>query len=469
MGNQTELSPPNSSSSYTLRKVAEALCTQKLSVEELVREELENIESYSDYNAFVTTFDLDSEIIAKNVARARSRFERGSGKSSLGSELLGIPFTIKDNVFVAGYRTTVGCVAFKDFVPNVNGDVFDLFYSRGAIPLGKTNLHELALGPTCSASYFGPVRNAVNPTRVAGGSSGGSAVSVARAKYALATIGSDTGGSVRIPAALCGVCGLKPSFGTISSFGVFPLSVTLDTVGILARTMDDLEFVLTNLLPEKFGQAGSAGRRREKRKPRVGIPGKRYFDGADKSVLRAFWKVIDKIREEFEIVEGVSIPDEEKIPRVRRSIMLREGAWFYAEVLSNKEYREKIDPDVLTPLDAGAKMGVVEAMQAETFRQTFTARMSGLFEHVDFVATPTCLIEAPKLEDMLNKSEYARQRPLLIRNPEVWNLCGFPALTLPSNRLDGRSLPSGFQLAGKYNNDKAVLDAGVSIWKLIHS
>ena len=96
--------------------------------------------------------------------------------------------------------------------------------------------------------------------------------------------------------------------------------------------------------------------------------------------------------------------------------MLREGAWFYAEVLSNKEYREKIDPDVLTPLDAGAKMGVVEAMQAETFRQTFTARMSGLFEHVDFVATPTCLIEAPKLEDMLNKSEYARQRPLLIRN-----------------------------------------------------
>ncbi|HYB04056.1 MAG TPA: amidase family protein, partial [Nitrososphaerales archaeon] len=138
-------------------------------------------------------------------------------------------------------------------------------------------------------------------------------------------------------------------------------------------------------------------------------------------------------------------------------------------VLSNKEYREKMDPDVLTPLDAGGKMGVVEAMQAEAFRQAFTAKMFGLFEQVDFVATPTCLIEAPKLEDMMNRTEYARQRPLLIRNPEVWNLCGFPALTLPSNRLDGMSLPSGFQLSGKYDNDKAILDAGVSIWKLVHS
>ena len=439
-----------------------------MAVEEVVRDELAGIEDYSSFNAFVTTFDLDAEIISKNLAIAKSDFaKKRSGKNSSESRLLGIPFTVKDNVFVAGYRTTAGCVAFKDFVPNVNGDVFDLFYSQGAIPLGKTNLHELALGPTCSASYFGPVRNAVDFTRVAGGSSGGSAVSVAKAKYAIATIGSDTGGSVRIPAALCGVCGFKPTFGTISSSGVFPLSSTLDTVGVLARTMDDVEFILTALLPMKFGR-DSSRKREVKRKPRIGIPGRRYFDNADKSVLKAFWNAIYKIRAEFEIVEGISIPDEEKVPRVRRSIMLREGAWFYSEILSNKEYRAKMDPDVLTPLDAGGKMGAVEAMYAEAFRQEYTSKMFGIFENVDFVATPTCLIEAPKLEDMMDRSEYARQRPFLIRNPEVWNLCGFPALTLPSNKLDERAPPTGFQLAGKYGNDRELLDAGVSVWNLVH-
>jgi len=403
----------------------------------------------------------------------RSRKSHLGKKARSGREesaLLGIPFTVKDNVFVAGYRTTVACVAFKDFLPTVNGDIFDLFYSKGAVPLGKTNMHELALGPTNSASYFGPVRNPVDSTRITGGSSGGSAVSVARAKYAIATIGSDTGGSVRIPAALCGICGLKPTIGTFSTSGVFPLSATLDTVGILARTMDDLIFTLSNLAPEKFSPLEEAPRKpKEPKKQRIGIPGKRYFDQADKSILKAFWNVIESIRNDFEIVEAVKIPDEEKISRVRRSIMLREGAWFYSEVLANEKYREKMDPDVLAPLDAGGKMGMAEAMQAESFRQSFTSKMFRLFEDVDYVATPTCLIEAPRLEDMMDRQEYARQRPLLIRNPEVWNLCGFPALTIPSHRLDSHSLPAGFQLAGKFGNDCGLLDAGNRIWDLVHS
>lgn len=455
-------------SSYSLRRVAKELRTEKLSVEELIREEFSNIENYKELNAFVTTFDMDSGIVSKKLTLAKSRFASKSKEGPRQSDLTGIPFAVKDNVFVAGYRTTNGCVAFKDFVPGVNADIFDLFYSKGAIPFGKTNLHELALGPTCSASYFGPVRNPVDPTRVAGGSSGGSAVSVAKAKYAIAAIGSDTGGSVRIPAALCGVCGLKPTIGTISSFGVFPLSATLDTVGVLARTVDDLSFTLSSLMPQRF-TVKTAERRKARKKPRIGIPGKRYFDGGHKSVLKAFWSTIEKAREEFEIVESISIPDEVKLSRVRRSIMLREGAWFYAEVLGNPEYREKMNPDVLAALDAGGKLGMVEAMQAESFRLEYTSKMFAVFESVDYVATPTCLIEAPKLEDMMDRSEYARQRPLLLRNPEVWNLCGFPALTIPDNRLDGVSLPTGFQLAGRYGNDARVLEAGGKIWRLINS
>ena len=200
-------------------------------------------------------------------------------------------------------------------------------------------------------------------------------------------------------------------------------------------------------MPERFPLKTS--KKSRKRKAKIGIPGKRYFDGADRYVLKAFWNAIEKIRGEFQIIEGISIPDEERIARVRRSIMLREGAWFYSEVLGNEGYRKRMDPDVLTPLDAGLKMGMVEAMQAEAFRVAFTSKMFGVFNDVDYVAMPTCLIEPPKLEDMLDRSKYALARPLLIRNPEVWNLCGFPALSLPSNRLDGHCLPTGLQIDWK--------------------
>jgi aspartyl-tRNA(Asn)/glutamyl-tRNA(Gln) amidotransferase subunit A len=457
------LPSPESASLYSLERLSREIESGKLSVDEIVRDEISNIQSYSDLNAFVTTFDFDSQIISEAIKKADSYLK---GKVKNRPSLAGIPFAIKDNVFVSGYRATNGCVAFKDFIPKVNGDVFDLFYSKGAIPLGKTNLHELCLGPTCSASFFGPVRNPIDSTRVTGGSSGGSAVSVARAKYALSSIGSDTGGSVRIPAALCGICGFKPTINTISSFGVFPLSATLDTVGVLARTMEDLIFSFGGIMPERFQFKQS--KKSRKGKAKIGIPGKRYFDDADKSVLKSFWNAIEKIRGEFEIIEGISITDEDRIARARRSIMLREGAWFYSEVLGNEEYRKRMDADVLTPLDFGLKMGMVEAMQAESFRLAFTSKMFGVFNDVDYVAMPTCLIEPPKLEDMLDRSKYARARPLLIRNPEVWNLCGFPALSLPSNRLDGHTLPTGLQIAGKYGNDVGVLEIGRRIWQLIH-
>ena len=127
-----------------------------------------------------------------------------------------------------------------------------------------------------------------------------------------------------------------------------------------------------------------------------------------------------------------------------------------------------MDPDVLTPLDAGSKIGMVESMYAEAFRVSFTSKMFAVFNDVDYVATPTCLIEPPRLEDMLDRAKYAETRPLLIRNPEVWNLCGFPALSLPVHRLDGYSLPVGLQIAGKYGNDAGVLEAGREIWQLVH-
>ena len=461
------LNRTKSKGSQSIRQFAQDLVSGRIAETEIVREEIANIRGYNhDLNAFITIFEPDSKIVADAVKNAEIAIKTTRKSARLDRPLVGVPFTIKDNIFVSRYRTTDGCVAFKDFIPAVNADVFDSFMKGGAVPLGKTNLHELTLGPTCSASFFGAVRNPVDRTRVAGGSSGGSAVSVAKAKHAIATIGSDTGGSVRIPAALCGVCGFKQTINTISSFGVFPLSATLDTVGVLARTMEDLMTTFSGILPNRPFQARNSATRRRKKK--IGIPGKRYFDDADKQVSKNFWKTIELIEQEYEIVEGINIPDEEKVSRVRRSIMLREGAWFYSEIIGNEEYRKQMDSSVLAGFDAGARIGTLEGMQSELERMNFTSRMFAVFECVDFVAMPTCHLVAPRLEDMLDKEKYARARSLLIRNPEVWNLCGFPAVSLPSNRLDSDSLPTGIQLAGEFGHDIELLELGKRVWDMIH-
>jgi Asp-tRNA(Asn)/Glu-tRNA(Gln) amidotransferase A subunit family amidase len=237
-------------------------------------------------------------------------------------------------------------------------------------------------------------------------------------------------------------------------------------MGVLAKTMEDIAITFSSIVPNSMAQAKNSASKRGKKK--IGIPGKRYFDEADKQVSKNFWEAIEKIGQEYEIVEGINIPDEEKVSRVRRSIMLREGAWFYSEIIRNEDYRRQMDPSVLAGFDAGAKIGELEGMQSNIARMNFSSRMFGVFKEVDYVAMPTCHLVAPKLENMLDKEKYARARSLLIRNPEVWNLCGFPALSLPSNRLGGDSLPTGIQFAAEFGNDFELLDMGRRVWDMIH-
>jgi len=210
----------------------------EISSEEVTRGELTNISQYNPkLNAFITIFEGESE---PAIAAARAADRRIRRKGSRLATLTGIPFVIKDNFFFAGYPTTNACAAFARFVPQTTAALVDSLIDHGMVPLGKTNMHELALGATSSSSFFGPVRNPWDPVRVSGGSSGGTAVSVAVSKEPLLGLGSDTGGSVRVPAALCRVCGFKPSLGALSTEGVFPLGATLDHSGLITKTMPDL-------------------------------------------------------------------------------------------------------------------------------------------------------------------------------------------------------------------------------------
>jgi aspartyl-tRNA(Asn)/glutamyl-tRNA(Gln) amidotransferase subunit A len=211
-----------------------------LSPVEVVRALLERIEAADQIlNAFIT---VAGEEALREAARAEEEIFAGAYRGPLH----GVPVGLKDIFFTRGVRTTMGSAFFKDHVPDRDAAVVRRLREAGAIILGKTNTHEFAYGPTGDRSYFGPSRNPHDPARVTGGSSGGSGAAVA-AGLVYGSLGSDTGGSVRIPAALCGVAGMKPTFGRVSRSGVFPLSWTLDHVGPLTRTVEDNALLLSVL------------------------------------------------------------------------------------------------------------------------------------------------------------------------------------------------------------------------------
>jgi len=203
-----------------------------LKSEDLVRALVEVIERKRDLNAFIT-FDRERAIASAHKA------DTFAARKSFAGPLHGVPIVVKDNIHVAGLPNSAGTPALRDFVPTRNAPVAEKLIRAGAIVLGKTNMHELAFGITSNNAAFGPARNAYDPSRIAGGSSGGTANAIA-ARMAAAGLGTDTGGSVRIPAALNGIAGLRPTLGRYSQEGITPIAHTRDTAGPMAREVADL-------------------------------------------------------------------------------------------------------------------------------------------------------------------------------------------------------------------------------------
>jgi aspartyl-tRNA(Asn)/glutamyl-tRNA(Gln) amidotransferase subunit A len=326
----------------------------------------------------------------------------------------------------------------------------------GCIPLGKTNLHELALGGTAAASHFGPVRNPHDPERVAGGSSGGSAVSVALSKGAVLGFGTDTGGSIRVPASLCGIMGFKPTLGSLSLEGVFPLSATLDHAGLLTRTMPDMISAFERLT----GAPRKGAAPRKGRKIRVGVLTKHFFEETEEKVSRNFWKAMDRMEAsgDFSAVEVPADSSYERFTLARGAIQLKEAAWFYEELVNSKAVASKMNPDVVTLLRRGMRVGQVRYLVANLVRLESIRVFGRLLKGLDVLAMPTTRVVAPRLDDVLGK-EAGRLRRLLLQNTEVFNLSGFPALSIPSNP-GAAELPTGIQLACGLGEDALALRAG---------
>jgi aspartyl-tRNA(Asn)/glutamyl-tRNA(Gln) amidotransferase subunit A len=366
-----------------------------------------------------------------------------------------VPLAIKDNFFFGGFRTTAATYFYKDYVPSINAGLVDDALGLGCVPLGKTNLHELALGGTSAGSYFGPVRNPHDVERVAGGSSGGSAVAVAISKGPVLGFGTDTGGSIRVPAALCGIMGFKPTLGKLSLEGVFPLSATLDHAGLLTRTMPDMVRAFEQLTGAR-GPRKPAGRR----KIRVGVLTGHFLEETEERVLKNFWKGIERMEASGEFV-AVEVPTDasyERFTLARGAIQLKEAAWFYEELVSSEKVAAKMNPDVVTLLRRGMKVGQLRYLGANLMRLESIRVFGRLLKGLDVLAVPTTRVVAPRLDDVLGK-EAGRLRRLLLQNTEVFNLSGFPALSIPSNP-GASELPTSIQLASGLGEDAQVLRAG---------
>jgi aspartyl-tRNA(Asn)/glutamyl-tRNA(Gln) amidotransferase subunit A len=432
----------------TIRDLARRLRAREVSAVELVEESLRRIrQSQPRINAFIT---ITAELAIDEARRADEELARGFDRGPLH----GIPYALKDNFLTRGIRTTAGSTLLADFVPDRDSTVGERLREAGAVLVGKTGLHELAYGVTSNNPHFGAVRNPRDPERIPGGSSGGAAAAVAADLIPFA-IGTDTGGSVRIPAGFCGCVGLKPTIGRISRAGLIPLSDTLDHVGILAGTVDDAALVLNAIAGfdprdpassrspvDDYPTHGAPGRR-------LGVPANFFFDRLAAPVAQACERALKAAERSGARLVSIRVPDPAEINVVGRVIQLSEASAAMSPYLGR---RTEIGADVMSLLDQGRLIAATDYVNALRLRRIYQARWSELWKEVDLIFTPCLPIEAPRVGQTSVEREDVRMAATRLVRPI--NVLGLPAISLP---LESSGLPVAAQLIGPAFGEKALL------------
>ena len=417
----------------TIVSAAAALRAGRLTAVDLVERSLAAIANdHERTNAFIT---VDAES-ARDAARAADR-ERTQGIDR--GPLHGIPVSLKDLIDSAGVVTTAGSHVLHDRLATADAPVVARLRAAGAVVIGRTNLHEFALGTTSEDSAFGPVRHPIDPGRMAGGSSGGSAAAVA-AGMGLGSVGTDTGGSVRIPAAACGVVGLKPSVGDVPTDGVIPLSASLDHVGPLARTVQDAAWLFAAL----------AGR------PVLTLPARPlaklrltrltgYFDRPlDAAVRSAFEGALDRLSRAGAILSDVMF-DGTGIAESYTRIVLAEGADCHAPWLDSRA--DRYSTTVRARLLEGRKVLATDYLAAQAHRAALRRLVDAALTACDGLVLPALPVVAPPAgADRLDvDGEVVDIRGAMLKHTQAFNLTGHPAISIP---LPGAGLPVGLQIVG---------------------
>lgn len=433
----------------SISQLAHSIRLKQFSPLELTRAYLDRIEALNPkVNAFIT-LTADSAL-----AEAQAATEAVMHGDQLGA-LHGIPLALKDLFDVRGVPTTAGSPLMKNNVAQDDAFVTHQLRNAGAIFLGKLNMHEWALGVTNINPHFGAARNPWNSTYITGGSSGGSAAAIA-AGLCAGTLGSDTGGSIRIPASLCGVVGLKPTYGRISTRGVIPLSWSLDHVGPLGRCVDDVALLFSvidqyDAADPYCNPARETASRTTHPAPRIGVPNAYFFSDLHPDTERAYRAAIKTIGElGFPLIE-VDLPEFEDSEKASSKILLADAAAYHRDRIAQQA--DRIGEDVLTRLRWGTEVSGVEYALARRTQIDWRRKLDRLFETIEVLLVPATPIPATPIEDA---DPLALSKGNLTRFTRMFNLTGNPAVVVPCG-FTGDGLPIGLQLVGAQWREEVIL------------
>jgi len=411
---------------------------------------LARIEVYNPkVNAFIT--------VLREQAMAQAReleAEQRSGK--LRSPLHGIPIALKDNIDTAGVRTTAASAVFDDRIPSEDAEVTRRLKAAGAVLIGKTNLHEFAMGGTSATSYYGPVRNPWALDRNPGGSSGGSAAAVST-DLCYAALGTDTGGSIRTPSSYCSVVGLKPTYGLVSIRGIIPLTLSLDHCGPLTRTVEDAALVLNSLAGYDKLDIASVEHAREDyvaamKQPvsglRLGIPRAPFFDLLDADVAKA---VEDAIGVMVKMTKGAK---DVTLPSTRNIGLGGEVYAYHEELYAHGAGRYQIP--TRRALANGANLKAADYIKARWKLELLRRTIDDAFTDFDLVVLPTRRRTPRTIDASIKREESDKPRNPELENTGEFNVYGIPAISVPCG-FTASGLPIGLMIAGPRFSEGRVL------------
>ncbi len=462
---------------FNIKETSELFKAKKTTPVECTKAYLDRISEHNHkLNAFVKVL-ADSAL--KMAEESQKRFEAGSSKSLLD----GIPIAIKDNIAIEGIETTAGSKMLQGFVPPYEAEVITKLKEAGAVILGKTNLDEFAMGSSTETSVFGPTKNPADETRVPGGSSGGSAVAVASGMSPLA-LGSDTGGSIRQPASFCGIVGFKPTYGTVSRYGLFAMASSLDQIGSMASTVEDAE-ILYNIIKGydkkdstsiDINQISNLKSQNDISKIKIGIPKEYFAEGLDPKVKKVIEEAIEKFKKMGAEIKVVSLPNSKYAMTCYYIIMPVEVAsnlarydgikYGYSAKAQNsldvylKTRSEGFGAEVKRRIMLGtytSSAGYIDQYynKAQKVRSLIRQDFNQVFKDVDFILGPVAPTTAFKIGEKTTD-------PLTMYLSDIYtiavNLAGLPAISVPCGETDG--LPVGLQIIGPQFSDTKILELG---------